>query len=692
MRKFKLPPIKIIPQSSTNDTTALYHGSTSASLLAYTETFEKTGIARGSLVPTQVLMEHGFVPFSGELGNTYYEKSVNKNAISTTPYLGTAKHYTKLDTHSGTDDKLDASDNIKESLVATDAIAMAEKLKDKAHALRQKLRLQFNETEKKLLDKPFRVIYEFRDIPRERQQFVTSDEVCVVGGIKPEEINKIYVPAEKIEFVQGLVGNSIAVLDIDVLLCNIYTPTKKTNSPENKVSPKPLIGETQQDWLDPKNVSPDSSNSHKFSTGTSEQRAYYDGSTPKFRYVQEYYLDIEHRLRSTESSESAAFLKSFSEYQGVTIADYNADMSLEGMYKLSIDLYKNKEWSQLGALSRHINDETQRIIYGAETQSNVAAHWNKIGQKITDVTLADTTGDLIAIRPVSQAMMLYNNLDADMQGRCWGLSHAFAVAYNQGGQKAVDNLVRRVEQAGDFPLLVESRLFKDIITDLQGAANNGNEGRQATYTLADVKNVLSNATQTTAFEIGTPNHMMTVAVRVEDGVKNYTFFDANGAQITNATANGLYKSMASFLDVETLKAYGLSGDLSNDKFEFVELDTKMLADKLIGDSPIKIKDLSGGDRLVQLIGNHLSETSKPFTPQKFPESNNSNEAIQSLGHDRQERLTILNDLIADGVPDESIHIAQDYLVEGRRINTFFDRISDFYALHNLDPKLMPVFG
>lgn len=163
---------------------SLFHGSRSASLIAFTKVFIKSGFSKGSLIPTQQLMKKNFIPFSGEFGNSFYKRSVNRDSLSATPDPSLAKHYSSIVSNYEVVKSLSEickkkkflsqisgnRDSLMESSVEAYTLMI------KAEKLRMTRWFELDEQEKKIVGKQFPIIYAFKEIPPERLKVFDSQK------------------------------------------------------------------------------------------------------------------------------------------------------------------------------------------------------------------------------------------------------------------------------------------------------------------------------------------------------------------------------------------------------------------------------------------------------------------------------------------------------------------------------------
>jgi len=217
----------------------LFHGSTSAALLAFTEYND----CSGSLIPLGLLEAKRKVPFAGEV--CFGRKNVNAKNLSTTWIEGLkdalwySSRLTKWSTTMGNKAVTRLEDLCKKIYQNNPKTMICEKLKialqsgnfdsfERAleletyipefcdmnsliiDAKRLKEWDKLNAFEKKLIEEPFSVLFGIKSDRKDVYSLVDSSiysEIGLFGGAIRDEIKVIFVPADKVDIVKNLLLN-----------------------------------------------------------------------------------------------------------------------------------------------------------------------------------------------------------------------------------------------------------------------------------------------------------------------------------------------------------------------------------------------------------------------------------------------------------------------------------------------------
>lgn len=155
----------------------------------------------------------------------------------------------------------------------------------------------------------------------------------------------------------------------------------------------------------------------------------------------------------------------------------------------------------------------------------------------TSALLADdVAGPGVKITPVSQ--MYYNaKVDLPSIGECAGMSYAMAVAIHTGKE---DQLLQNMLKVADGPPSPEADKFINDLRNLQAVVKKPSEFHYGAPTFdngyQNIISELAHASTTTIVRIGTRDHAMLAAVRVQNGRKEWFFYDPNSglAKFNNA--------------------------------------------------------------------------------------------------------------------------------------------------------------
>lgn len=173
----------------------LVHGSTSASLLSFTE----YGDRLGSLLPFGDLEKMGKVSFCGELRHGVRKNGVNHSCLSTV-WAGSLQSAFPYTLHA-------AWSPTKPVQIKEDFPEDMRLLQEKVQAARKKAWGQLTDIERDLVSNPFPVLYGIKSNRKNAHHLVSSDipgEIGLLGGAFKEEIKVIFVPETKTSDVKKL--------------------------------------------------------------------------------------------------------------------------------------------------------------------------------------------------------------------------------------------------------------------------------------------------------------------------------------------------------------------------------------------------------------------------------------------------------------------------------------------------------
>ena len=176
-----------------------FHGSSSASLLAFTEYGGKSG----NLIPTGEIEGQGKIPFSGELMTG--RKGINRTALSTV-HAGQLREAIRYTTSVGW-----KHEEASSYLSTVDKSSYDYKLRGDIESKRITEWEKLTAQEKDFVRNAFPVLYGFKIEGREKarvnEKQIRSDipgEVSITGGVRSTEIRVIFVPGEHVTRVHTL--------------------------------------------------------------------------------------------------------------------------------------------------------------------------------------------------------------------------------------------------------------------------------------------------------------------------------------------------------------------------------------------------------------------------------------------------------------------------------------------------------
>lgn len=192
----------------------LFHGSTSASLLAFTENQNK----RGQLQATGVLEAAGKVPFGGEI--VFGRHGINRTGLSVV-WLGNIRSARFYATDSNTSpwnpdigkQQLEESKKLFEDRDYDEASTKKQMLKNAIEITEARIKEwpNLNAEEKDLIQNPFPVMYGIRVTRSDALTLFSSDisgEIKLNNGTEGDELRVIFVPEEQVTRVREIIKNS----------------------------------------------------------------------------------------------------------------------------------------------------------------------------------------------------------------------------------------------------------------------------------------------------------------------------------------------------------------------------------------------------------------------------------------------------------------------------------------------------
>jgi hypothetical protein len=196
-----------------------FHGSTSASLLAFTNYNQ----FQGKLIPTGILESQGKVPFSGEIA--FGRRGINQNNISTA-HLGRIEDAIQYANQQSWNPEIglqsikEAEDYPKELRINIVEITEAR--------IREWEKL--DPFEKALVSDGFPVLYGIKPRTHRKKDLSTVrsavyGEVAISNEVNPDEIKVIYIPRDKIEGIKTLIQTKFPDIKIEPL--ELLKPEKK---------------------------------------------------------------------------------------------------------------------------------------------------------------------------------------------------------------------------------------------------------------------------------------------------------------------------------------------------------------------------------------------------------------------------------------------------------------------------------
>ncbi len=380
---------------------------------------------------------------------------------------------------------------------------------------------------------------------------------------------------------------------------------------------------------------------------------------------QDKYLNLEGKLLDEKNPD---FLTGRQDtiYKSVEIAGYIDKMSLLEKYVLAVE--GNLDLKQLGALTRHIEATIYRHkrIITEELGKNEA---------ILKKYFHSTAHQPIYKNFASQRLLLAS--DHYSKGLCFALTWATAIALAEGGQASSDLLANRIVTAGESPQSRHATILKGVLNIMnqyahQRYAKRSAEEKQASqYSLTEIFTQLSQAASTQMYELGTPNHVMMIGVKVDGANRTYFFYDPESLMIGFKELGSLRINLPKYLNDGRLAKYGLFADQNDTsgvhRFEFVRIDTTDLANKRILVAPdvyLTPKMLSQEESLITIIGNQ-----------------------QRL---KKERTVSLNQFTEQASHDTQLYLSISVLEQEQLAKGFMEAAQKLYTENQLDYKLVPL--
>lgn len=203
----------------------LFHGSTSASLLAFTDYNKR----QGALLPQDALEKLKVVPFCGENAFGCLPKAVNRTNISTT-WIGefdAALTYTIQSRWTPTKSHTEI-EKFKQRMDENPQCPISP-VRFNLETQRQQSWEKLSLIEQDLVSNSFPVLYGIRSDRKNVHHLVKSDvagEIALEGGANPDEIKVIFVPPDKASLINQVLashGHSIPVEPLNALM-DLHTP------------------------------------------------------------------------------------------------------------------------------------------------------------------------------------------------------------------------------------------------------------------------------------------------------------------------------------------------------------------------------------------------------------------------------------------------------------------------------------
>ena len=185
--------IKNIPYDAV-----FFHGANSNSLI----TFLDLNLA-GNLHPMGTLLDMGFAPMSGECGNSCHPRSINRKHVSAVVIDGFidalrfAEFNIRTDFGYLPDPKtISDDDGVFNKVEIEVMISIPQMRKEYLEKASVEVKTHLNHL-------PFQVVYGIKcKDTLEGQRFNVLGEVAIKGSIKPDEIVALFVPRDKVNYVQ----------------------------------------------------------------------------------------------------------------------------------------------------------------------------------------------------------------------------------------------------------------------------------------------------------------------------------------------------------------------------------------------------------------------------------------------------------------------------------------------------------
>ncbi|MFK7827855.1 MAG: hypothetical protein AB8G05_27150 [Oligoflexales bacterium] len=202
--------------AETFNSSLLFHGATSASLLAFTEYSQ----GKNDLIPTGILLEQGRVPFSGQI---FWHIKDNKDHLSTVIiyHLETTFRYAGIDPSEYTWEigdgwTIDSAETKLSKVVGLYCCGPAFFLENYklVHEKRKSEWRKLNYSEKDLVKANFPVIFGLRPSNLESyDQYANSlveGEIVVKNGVTNRDIKVVYVPEDYLILTQHILSKTAA--------------------------------------------------------------------------------------------------------------------------------------------------------------------------------------------------------------------------------------------------------------------------------------------------------------------------------------------------------------------------------------------------------------------------------------------------------------------------------------------------
>lgn len=224
-----------------------------------------------------------------------------------------------------------------------------------------------------------------------------------------------------------------------------------------------------------------------------------------------------------------AFNKGFSAGSPQTITDYHPQMNSRQLRELAER--PNRPPFELGVLARELRS---RYVINANYATSMFKH--------------DVQGPGTTVNALSQG---FYNAHADLPslGECAGLTYAMAVAIQTGKQDQLLNNMRKVTENVDAPaartFINELRSLQDQVTQFD-AFHNGN--RAVMRGAEDIIEDLSNASASMLMKIASKDHALLAGAKIENGQKQWFFYDPNGGLATFTTPEAMQKGIRNVLN------------------------------------------------------------------------------------------------------------------------------------------------
>lgn len=166
----------------------------------------------------------------------------------------------------------------------------------------------------------------------------------------------------------------------------------------------------------------------------------------------------------------------------------------------------------------------------------------------------DVAGPGVKVTPVSQ---IHFNAQVDLPsiGECAGMSYAMAFAIHTGKE---DQFVKNMIKVADYRNTPGGDKFINDLRTLQAKVqNSGNFHYGAQIHMAgsrDIIDELANYRTSTTLRIGTRDHAMLAGVRVENGVKEWFFYDPNSGLVKFDNETSMRNGMEKVLETGKIAA------------------------------------------------------------------------------------------------------------------------------------------